>query len=104
MNRFSAYLIKKRGTSAVISAALADSQPFYAELNVRARILTAVDTLLRRGTEADLLRTDMDVEVVVLALTGIWHATSGEHEQGQIPKLLDLLVDGLKAPREDQDL
>lgn len=71
---------------------------------MRGRILTAIDTLLRRGTEAGLLRTDMDAELVVLAPTGIWHATSREHEQSQIPKLLDLLIDGLKASGEDQEL
>ena len=97
MARFSSYLVTKRGMSQVIRAVVADPQPFYAELNVRQRMLTALDLLLRRGAGAGLLRRDMDAEVVLLALVGVWNASTGEAGQRQAARLLELLMDGLRV-------
>ena len=95
--RFSEYIITKRGMSDVIRAVLTDPQPFYAELNVRERMLAAVKTLLERGTAAELIRKDMDAEVVLLAMIGVWYASTEQTTPRQTSQLLDLLVDGLRV-------
>ncbi len=100
--RFSDYIITKRGMSDVIRGMLTNPGPFYTELNVRERILSAVKTLLSRGTAAGLLRKDIDAEVVVLAMIGVWYASAGQTTSRQTSQLLDLLVDGLRARTEDR--
>jgi len=94
--RFSDYIITKRGMSDVIRAMLSDPQPFYAGLNVRARVLSAVTTLLHRGTAAGLIREDIDAEVVLLAMIGVWYTSTEQTTARQASQLLDLLVDGLR--------
>ena len=99
--RFSEYIVTKRGMSDVIRAMLSNPQPFYAGLNVRERMLAAVTTLLRRGTAAGFLRTDIDAEVVLLAMIGVWYASAEQTTPHQASRLLDLLVDGLRVRTEN---
>ncbi len=96
MARFSEYIVTKRGLSKVLNTLLTDPQPAYAALDVRGRIMTALHTLLDHGTEAGVIRRDMDAEIVMLALIGVWQASAGQ-AQPQASRLLDLLVDGLRA-------
>ena len=100
LTRFSDYIITKRGMSDVIRAMLTDPQPFYAELNVRERVLAAVTTLLHRGAASDLIRKDIDAEVVLLAMIGVWYASAEQTTPRQASRLLDLLVDGLRVRPE----
>lgn len=94
---FSEYIITKRGMSDVLKSALTDPQPFYAELNVRQRILGVVTTLLTRGIEAQLFRADLEAEVVLLAMIGVWYVSAEPTTPRQLSRLLDLLVDGLRV-------
>ncbi|WP_407572595.1 TetR/AcrR family transcriptional regulator [Deinococcus altitudinis] len=100
--RFSEYIVTKRGMSAVLRSALTDPQPFYAELNVRERVLGAVTTLLDRGTADRLLRTDISADVVVLAMIGVWYVSAEPTTPDQLSRLLDLLVDGLRVRPPDR--
>lgn len=100
--RFSEYILTKRGMSDVLRSALADPQPFYAEVDVRGRILSSVTTLLNRGTTAQLLRSDIDAEVVMLAMIGVWYVSAEPTTPGQLSRLLDLLVDGLRVRPADR--
>ncbi|MGY2896282.1 TetR/AcrR family transcriptional regulator [Deinococcus sp. UYEF24] len=97
LERFSRYIVTKRGMSEVIRAALTDPQPFHTELNVREKMLSTVTALLDRGVAAGLLRSDIDAEVMMLALIGVWYATAGQTTPRQVARLLDLLVDGLRV-------
>jgi len=99
--RFSDYIITKRGMSDVIRTMLIDPQPFYAGLNIRKRVLAAVTTLLHRGTTANLIREDIDAEVVLLAMIGVWYASAEQTTPHQASQLLDLLVDGLRMKNGD---
>lgn len=100
--RFSDYIVTKRGMSDVIRGMLTDPHPFYAELNVRERILSAVQTLLSHGTAAGLIRKDIDAEVVLLAMIGVWYTSAGQATPRQASQLLDLLVDGLRVRPEER--
>jgi AcrR family transcriptional regulator len=75
MARFSEYIVTKRGMSEVLKVVVTDPLQFYASLGVRGRMMTALETLLRRGTEAGLIRGDMDAEVVLLAMIGVWQSS-----------------------------
>ena len=97
MERFSAYLVTKRGMMQVIQAVVAQPGSFYASVNVRARMLNALETLLRLGTEAGVFRRDMEAEVVLLALTGVWNASAGPQGPRRAAQLIELLLDGLKT-------
>ncbi|GGR19290.1 TetR family transcriptional regulator [Deinococcus ruber] len=99
--RFSQYIVTKRGMSDMLRNALTTPQPFNAELNVRERILSTVKVLLNRGTAAQLLRTDIDAEVVVLAMIGVWYVSADPTTPRQLARLLDLLVDGLRVHSPD---
>lgn len=99
--RFSEYITTKRGMSDVLRTALTDPQPFYAEVNVRGRILGTVTRLLNQGTAAGLLRTDIEAEVVVLAMIGVWYVSAEPTTSLQLSRLLDLLVDGLRVRPPD---
>ena len=94
---FSAYIITKRGMSDVLRGMLTDPQPFYAELNVRERVLSAVTLLLDRGTVAGFFRDDIGGEVVLLAMIGLWYVSAAPTTPHQMSRLLDLLVDGLRV-------
>ena len=94
---FSDYIITKRGMSDVLRGMLTDPQPFYDELNVRERILSAVTLLLDRGTVTGLLRDDIGSEVVLLAMIGLWYVSAKPTTPHQMSRLLDLLVDGLRV-------
>ncbi|MGY2896969.1 TetR/AcrR family transcriptional regulator [Deinococcus sp. UYEF24] len=102
MARFSDYIVTKRGMSDVIRAVLTDVQPFYAELNVRERILSTVTALLNRGVAAEMIRRDIGAEIVMLALMGVWYASAGQTTPNQVTQLLDLLVDGLRVKQLDR--
>ena len=99
--RFSEYIVTKRGMSDVLRSVLTDPQPFYAELNVRERLLFAVKKLLDGGAAAHLLRGDIEAEVVLLAMIGVWYVSAGPTTPRQLFLLLDLLVDGLRVKTPD---
>jgi len=96
LTRFSEYITTKRGMSDVLRSVLTDPQPFHAALNVRERILSAVTTLLERGVAVRLLRDDVEAEVVLLAMIGVWYVSAEPTTPRQLARLLDLLVDGLR--------
>jgi AcrR family transcriptional regulator len=97
LNRFSEYINTKRGMSDVIRAVMTDPQPYYAGLNIRERMQSAVKTLLTHGTASGVIRDDIDAEVVMLAMIGYWYASAGQITPHQATRLLDLLVDGLRV-------
>ncbi|WP_407543279.1 helix-turn-helix domain-containing protein (plasmid) [Deinococcus radiomollis] len=97
---FSGYINTKRGMSDVIRAVVTDPQPYYAGLNIRERMQSAVETLLSHGTAAGVIRNDIDAEVVMLAMIGYWYASAGQTKPHQATRLLDLLIDGLRVGKQ----
>jgi hypothetical protein len=58
---------------------------------------TAVRTLLDAGADAGCLRGDVRAEDVVAGLVGIFLACGQPEQRSQATRLLDLLMDGLRA-------
>jgi AcrR family transcriptional regulator len=94
MDRFIDYLAAKQGMAEALRAAVAcGADPFAETLD---KLSTAVNTLLRAGVEAGLLRSDIDPIDVGLSLSGISLITSTPDQRGRAGRLLDLLLDGLR--------
>ncbi|MEK2475794.1 TetR/AcrR family transcriptional regulator [Streptomyces noursei] len=95
MDRFIDYLATKQGMADALRAAVASgADPFAESLD---KLSTAIGTLLHAGTEAGLLRSDIEPIDVGLSLSGIALVTSSPAQRGRAGRLLDLLLDGLRC-------
>ncbi|WP_328285845.1 TetR/AcrR family transcriptional regulator [Streptomyces sp. A1-5] len=95
MDRFIDYLATKQGMADALRAAVASgADPFAESLD---KLSTAIGTLLHAGTEAGLLRSDVEPIDVGLGLSGIALVTSSPAQRGRAGRLLDLLLDGLRC-------
>jgi len=103
MDRFVEYMAAKRGMNDALRALIAAGGDPFSES--RARLTAALTDLVRAGVEDGSLRADVAVDDVLIALSGLSLATAGRDDPAQTGRLLDLLVDGLRArPRPDQPL
>ncbi|MFB7629441.1 TetR/AcrR family transcriptional regulator [Streptomyces sp. NPDC056149] len=94
MDRFIGYLAAKHGMADALRAAVASgADPFAETLD---KLGAAVDTLLRAGAEAGLLRSDIDPLDVGFSLAGIALTTGTPAQRDRADRLLDLLLDGLR--------
>lgn len=94
LNRFTDYMGAKRGMAEVLRALIASGGNPYA--HSRDRLLEAITTLLRAGTESGALRPDVDPGDILASLSGISLITSQPDQREQAGRLLDLLMDGLR--------
>ena len=92
MDRFAGYLAAKRGLAGALQVVIAAGGTPFA--HSRERMVGAVAVLLAAGAGKSL-RADATAEDVLVALSGITTASS---DPAQTARLLDLLVDGLRAP------
>jgi AcrR family transcriptional regulator len=92
MDRFVDYMTTKRGMGEALRAVIASGGNPFSES--RDRLTEAVDTLLRAGAAAGTLRSDVDPHDVLVSLSGSTLATTDAAQAG---RLLDLLMDGLRA-------
>lgn len=94
MEGFIDYMAAKRGLAEALRAVIAaGGRPFA---HSRERLVGAVGRLMAAGPAAGL-RTDVDPGDVLLALNGIALAAGEPAQREQAGRLLDLLVDGLRA-------
>ncbi|MFJ9690862.1 TetR/AcrR family transcriptional regulator [Kitasatospora sp. NPDC101183] len=94
MDRFIDYVAAKQGMADALRAAVASgADPFAQTLD---KLGTAIESLLRAGAEAGLLRSDIDPLDVGLSLTGVAQVTGTPAQRGRAGRLLDLLLDGLR--------
>ncbi|MGF7235960.1 MAG: TetR/AcrR family transcriptional regulator [Frankia sp.] len=94
MDRFVDYMTTKRGMGDALRALIASGgDPFSRS---RDRLTAAVTTLLRTGASAGTLRSDVTPDDVLVSLSGLSIATADRHDRGQVSRLLDLLMDGLR--------
>ncbi|AOR29901.1 transcriptional regulator [Streptomyces fodineus] len=94
MDRFIDYLAAKQGMADALRAAVASgADPFAETLD---KLSTAIGTLLHAGTEAGLLRSDIEPIDVGLSLSGVALITSAPAQRERAGRLLDLLLDGLR--------
>jgi AcrR family transcriptional regulator len=92
------YVTVKRGMAGALGVAV-DSGPGPLA-DTRHQLVTALDTLLRAGSEARTIRNDLDAQDVLFALRGIWMVPVSEQPDGG-RRLLNLLVDGLRGGAQD---
>jgi AcrR family transcriptional regulator len=90
MDRYVGYMATKRGLADALRALVGAGA--FAES--RARLCAALDTLLTAGAEAGTVRADVAAEDVLASLSGL---TLVATEAAQAERLLDLLMDGLRA-------
>ncbi|KUJ42909.1 transcriptional regulator [Streptomyces albus subsp. albus] len=94
MDKFIDYLAAKHGMAEALRAAVASGADPFAE--TLEKLTTAVRTLLHAGTEAGLLRSDVDPLDVGLSLSGVSLVTSNPAQRERAGRLLDLILDGLR--------
>ena len=103
MGRLTEFVATKQGMSEVLKVVVADSQ-FYADLDLRGRMIATLATLMRRAAEDGLIRDDVNAEDLMRVMAGIWQTSEGQAEKLQASRLFDLLMDGLRygAPAQAQ--
>ncbi|RIJ71353.1 TetR/AcrR family transcriptional regulator [Nakamurella silvestris] len=98
MDRFVAYVAAKRGMSDALRAVAEPKTDFYA--GTRESIVAALDSLLRAGAGAGVIRSDVPAEDLYQAMSGVWSISAEAGWRDQAGRLLDLLMDGLRFGAE----
>jgi AcrR family transcriptional regulator len=62
-----------------------------------AAMADAAERLLRAGEEAGVIRPGVTADDFFLAIAGLWQAAGQEDPQPRVTRLLDLVMDGLRA-------
>lgn len=94
MDRFIDYMTTKIGMSEAIRAVISAGGDPYAQS--RDRLDAALDVLVTATTEAGRTRAGVNVDDVLMTLSGIAMAASGPGQREQAGRMLDLLLDGLR--------
>jgi AcrR family transcriptional regulator len=95
MGRFVDYMTTKQGMADALRTVIASGgNPFATS---RAQLLTALTGLLEAGAVDGLLRADVDPADVLASLSGVSLAAGGPAQREQAGRMLDLLMDGLRA-------
>jgi AcrR family transcriptional regulator len=92
MDRFVEYMATKRHMADALRAVIASGGNPYA--HSRDRMTSAIDELLTAGAKAGTVRPDVAAADVLVGLSGI---TLAAGDPAQTGRLLDLLLDGLRA-------
>jgi AcrR family transcriptional regulator len=95
MNRFVTFMIRKHGMADALRMVVASGADPFA--HSRAGLQRAVAGLLDAAVAAGTVRADLDADDVLKAVSGICLVTTGEPGRAQAGRLLDLLMDGLRA-------
>lgn len=94
VDRFVGYAATKRGLGAALKEAVGPDAPLFTE--VRASILQALAVLLDAGAADGSVRDDVAADDVMRAMWAVWLVPDGPEWEGQVRRLLDLVVDGLR--------
>lgn len=92
MDRYASFVAAKRGMADSLRAMVESGALVISEMH--ARIVGAVELLLRAGADDGSLRSDVRADDVVSGLIGIFLASGSPEQTG---RLLDLLVAGVKG-------
>jgi AcrR family transcriptional regulator len=94
MERFVTYVAAKRSMANVLQGIVASGATLYSD--ARAEMLDAITILVRAAGDAGAIRTDVDPDDILRAMSGIWLATDGPDWSDRARRLLSLLMDGLR--------
>ena len=96
MDLFGSWLATKRGMLGTLLAG-ADRDGKHAAS--RHQVIAAINALLDAGRANGAVRHDIDSEDLVASLVGIFTVAGDSAQHAQAARLLDLLMDGLRASR-----
>ena len=95
MDRLAQFAMAKAGLADAIRKAT--SGPGHPEKPGFAPVTSAAERLLRAGEEAGTIRPDVTADDFFLAIAGMWQAVSQDDCGARLTRLLDLVMDGLRA-------
>jgi len=95
MDLFGDWLATKHGMLDTLLAMIESGEIVHAQ--TRTELLDAITTMLDAGSAAGDLRADVTAEDVAASLLGIFTVAAKSGQQVQASRLLDLLMDGLRA-------
>lgn len=95
MDLFGDWIATKNGMLDTLLAMIEAGEIAHAE--TRTELLGAVDTLLEAGRKRGEVRTDVPAEDIAAALVGIFTVAGAPGQRDLAGRLLDLLMDGLRA-------
>lgn len=96
MDRYADFVGRKRGMVDILQVGWATGR--LATPTTRDRITEAVDTILQAGIGAGLFRCDIHAADVTAMAFGVSLSTATNDTTDQARRLLDLIVDALRAP------
>ncbi|GAA4162648.1 purine salvage operon transcriptional regulator XdhR [Gryllotalpicola daejeonensis] len=94
-DRMAQYGMTKAGLMSALDAAT-KSVPFE-RAEIHELLTGAIGHLLERGQQSGVLRADLSAEDVLLAVGFLWRLDPASDWRPQAARLLDLVVDGLRA-------
>ena len=95
MGRYAEFVATKRGMADALRALIASGTVSRAQ--TRPRLTAAIQTMLDAGVRAQSLRDDVRAADVTASLAGVLLATGVPDDPDQAGRMLDLLMDGLRA-------
>lgn len=96
LSRYARFATTKRG---MVEALRAGSTPGALPVaGSRDRLVAALSPILAAGARAGTLRADVEADDAALLLLGVFLATAGDNDTERGARLLDLVVDALRAP------
>jgi AcrR family transcriptional regulator len=95
MDRLARFAMTKAGLADAIRQAT--SAPGSPAKPGHARVTSAAELLLRAGEEAGTIRPGVTADDFLLAIAGLWQIDPGSDWQPRAARLLDLVMDGLRA-------
>ncbi|MET9254124.1 TetR/AcrR family transcriptional regulator [Streptomyces sp. NPDC003717] len=95
MDRLAAFAMAKAGLADAVR--LVTSAPGGPAKPGPTPVLDAVGLLLRAGQEAGTVRPGVNADDFFLAIAGLWQVDPAEDWQPRVTRLLDLVMDGLRA-------
>jgi AcrR family transcriptional regulator len=94
MRRFAGYVARKRGMAMALKSALGPDNELFS--HSQRRIGAALDTLVKAAVASGEIRSDVDSEDLIRAMSGICMAADTPDRAERTGRLVDLLVDGLR--------
>jgi AcrR family transcriptional regulator len=95
MDRFADYVAAKRGMAEALRAVVASGVISSSE--TRDVLTAAIRSLLDAAVVAGTVRSDVRADDVLASLTGVFLAAGAPEQRDQAGRMLDLLMDGLRA-------
>lgn len=95
MDRFAEYAMTKAGLAEAIRQAT--SAPGGPARPANTPVTTAIEALLRANEETGTIRPGVTPDDFILAISGLWHIDPAGDWRSRATRLLDLVMDGLRA-------